>query len=119
MWSGVDFFDFFFFFQAEDGIRDGHVTGVQTCALPIYGGLKLTELRDVRQQRAKPGLVILEVAYERGGVARVLGEPVGQIGRASCRERVWGSGGGGALEKKNVEQRGRAGDARGLPLTRT
>src|SRR6266508_6061459 len=27
----------FFFFQAEDGIRDGHVTGVQTCALPIYG----------------------------------------------------------------------------------
>src|SRR5690625_8018337 len=23
------------FFQAEDGIRDGHVTGVQTCALPI------------------------------------------------------------------------------------
>src|SRR5439155_15840619 len=29
-------FHFFFFFQAEDGIRDGHVTGVQTCALPIY-----------------------------------------------------------------------------------
>src|SRR6267154_5692769 len=27
--------DFFFFFQAEDGIRDGRVTGVQTCALPI------------------------------------------------------------------------------------
>src|SRR5690606_39618218 len=26
---------FFFFFQAEDGIRDFHVTGVQTCALPI------------------------------------------------------------------------------------
>src|SRR5439155_12944475 len=26
-----------FFFQAEAGIRDGHVTGVQTCALPIYG----------------------------------------------------------------------------------
>src|SRR6266508_4608359 len=25
-----------FFFQAEDGIRDGHVTGVQTCALPIW-----------------------------------------------------------------------------------
>src|SRR5258706_9813118 len=29
MWS------FFFFFQAEDGIRDWSVTGVQTCALPI------------------------------------------------------------------------------------
>src|SRR3989441_1747666 len=32
---------FFFFFQAEDGIRDKLVTGVQTCALPIYlGSLK-------------------------------------------------------------------------------
>src|SRR5690625_7411187 len=30
-------FIFVFFFQAEDGIRDGHVTGVQTCALPICG----------------------------------------------------------------------------------
>src|SRR5690349_22329536 len=29
---------FFFFFQAEDGIRDLYVTGVQTCALPIYSG---------------------------------------------------------------------------------
>src|SRR5438093_9326659 len=28
---------FFFFFQAEDGIRDWSVTGVQTCALPILG----------------------------------------------------------------------------------
>src|SRR5437762_5223827 len=28
--------DFFFFFQAEDGIRDTSVTGVQTCALPIF-----------------------------------------------------------------------------------
>src|SRR5437763_88153 len=27
----------FFFFQAEDGIRDTSVTGVQTCALPILG----------------------------------------------------------------------------------
>src|SRR5260370_24228591 len=30
------FMSFFFFFQAEDGIRDSSVTGVQTCALPIY-----------------------------------------------------------------------------------
>src|SRR2546426_5872093 len=28
----------FFFFQAEDGIRDYKVTGVQTCALPIFKG---------------------------------------------------------------------------------
>src|SRR3989449_4869316 len=31
-------YDFFFFFQAEDGIRDVAVTGVQTCALPICPG---------------------------------------------------------------------------------
>src|SRR5699024_12127581 len=30
----------FFFFQAEDGIRDRNVTGVQTCALPISGRQK-------------------------------------------------------------------------------
>ena len=30
---------FFFFFQAEDGIRDTSVTGVQTCALPIWNEL--------------------------------------------------------------------------------
>src|SRR6267154_5575224 len=32
----------FFFFQAEDGIRDGRVTGVQTCALPILVGAAYT-----------------------------------------------------------------------------
>src|SRR5437660_5684763 len=31
-----------FFFQAEDGIRYGHVTGVQTCALPIFYFVKAT-----------------------------------------------------------------------------
>src|SRR5690554_6962794 len=31
---------FFFFFQAEDGIRDADVTGVQTCALPISGRIE-------------------------------------------------------------------------------
>src|SRR5690606_40978649 len=31
---------YFFFFQAEDGIRGFHVTGVQTCALPIYASLE-------------------------------------------------------------------------------
>src|SRR5690348_17646637 len=35
MWDGRAFIGFFF--QAEDGIRDGRVTGVQTCALPICG----------------------------------------------------------------------------------
>src|SRR5690606_42141746 len=32
-----------FFFQAEDGIRDFHVTGVQTCALPIFYSRAITE----------------------------------------------------------------------------
>src|SRR6266436_7158998 len=36
MFFGVCNFFFVFFFQAEDGIRDVAVTGVQTCALPIY-----------------------------------------------------------------------------------
>src|SRR6266699_4449562 len=33
--SSTTFQSYFFFFQAEDGIRDADVTGVQTCALPI------------------------------------------------------------------------------------
>src|SRR3712207_6918834 len=37
---------FFFFFQAEDGIRDIGVTGVQTCALPIFADV-LEVLADV------------------------------------------------------------------------
>src|SRR5689334_23806493 len=32
-----------FFFQAEDGIRDGTVTGVQTCALPIFRALPVVQ----------------------------------------------------------------------------
>src|SRR5256886_7910609 len=34
----MDYYGAFFFFQAEDGIRDLTVTGVQTCALPIFRG---------------------------------------------------------------------------------
>src|SRR2546429_4756891 len=37
----------FFFFQAEDGIRDVAVTGVQTCALPIYQPIGFRELVEV------------------------------------------------------------------------
>src|SRR6478609_6448400 len=39
-------FMFFFFFQAEDGIRDKLVTGVQTCALPISLGWALANAGD-------------------------------------------------------------------------
>src|SRR3712207_6872517 len=52
----------FFFFQAEDGIRDIGVTGVQTCALPIYQ-LRVDLLAD-----ADAG------ALRAGAVGRVEGE---------------------------------------------
>src|SRR5699024_11465703 len=41
-----------FFFQAEDGIRDRNVTGVQTCALPIY---RPCAVRDAPVQRPLAG----------------------------------------------------------------
>src|SRR2546422_6361629 len=37
----------FFFFQAEDGIRDVAVTGVQTCALPIFLGGEVAQSRAI------------------------------------------------------------------------
>src|SRR3989454_1935744 len=40
---------FFFFFQAEDGIRDYKVTGVQTCALPICRGRQAEDRHRIRQ----------------------------------------------------------------------
>src|SRR5438034_8899280 len=57
-----------FFFQAEDGIRDHCVTGVQTCALPI------STPPDPPEKGQGRG--------DRRGTGR------DQIGRASCRERV-------------------------------
>src|SRR5437763_12805047 len=41
-------FVFFFFFQAEDGIRDTSVTGVQTCALPILASRSRSSLLTAR-----------------------------------------------------------------------
>src|SRR5437762_10157298 len=52
------FFSFFFFFQAEDGIRDTSVTGVQTCALPILAPAKQA-FRDIEED-------LLFVLDERG-----------------------------------------------------
>src|SRR5438874_10287429 len=51
--NSVDEF-FFFFFQAEDGIRDLYVTGVQTCALPISPSY-VQSIRDTRcSPRSEP-----------------------------------------------------------------
>src|SRR5256885_6757588 len=87
---------FLFFFQAEDGIRDYKVTGVQTCALPICerrpagGRLPLADhARDpgrLRRRKAgwDPRLLVAGDASE----PRPAAAAAGQIGRASCRERV-------------------------------
>src|SRR6185369_1282212 len=64
---------FFFFFQAEDGIRDSSVTGVQTCALPIWGRL-LLPAGDVLVEL---GRVRLDVLLEDARVLRIVAaEPV-------------------------------------------
>src|SRR5207244_5832833 len=91
----------FFFFQAEDGIRDDLVTGVQTCALPICGddadAVRLVErfvaesLVFAAVQRRDRSL-LRQLEDLGGGFARALhvalGGPAAEIGRASCRERV-------------------------------
>src|SRR5258708_14941134 len=88
---------FFFFFQAEDGIRDDLVTGVQTCALPISGGsLAAKSLNDLvamaaGELRSLPGLSIVHLAGEEDRVriaAVYASHGMAEIGRASCRERV-------------------------------
>src|SRR6266508_6232036 len=47
-----------FFFQAEDGIRDGHVTGVQTCALPISASVEVLRFL-VRRIEAMPCAIVV------------------------------------------------------------
>src|SRR5690606_39355887 len=55
-----------FFFQAEDGIRVFHVTGVQTCALPIYRQGRMAGGPPVRPPR-RPGVRGLEGVRRMGG----------------------------------------------------
>src|SRR5699024_11742295 len=82
----------FFFFQAEDGIRDRNVTGVQTCALPISEGEPFL-LEQPLTLRAPELLVnVLHIGVGEGLFVIKAGEigrvPAQEIGRASCRERV-------------------------------
>src|SRR3989475_8971097 len=90
---------FLFFFQAEDGIRDLTVTGVQTCALPICFRpdasfpARLTDLlhtRFVRLPDGPPVFVIPTELLDDNGprVAAMVDRLADEIGRASCRERV-------------------------------
>src|SRR5258706_10715436 len=62
----------FFFFQAEDGIRDWSVTGVQTCALPIYD----MEDRTYKQGIARytPDEIVDKASKDLAAVAEILGE---------------------------------------------
>src|SRR5690606_32303817 len=64
----------FFFFQAEDGIRDFHVTGVQTCALPIYNFSVVAEAGDGMEavalmEKHEIDIVLLDIRMpKRNGV---------------------------------------------------
>src|SRR5207237_7083470 len=94
----------FFFFQAEDGIRDSSVTGVQTCALPISGraagraGLTAAVLCSLRN--AGPTGACGRSQPATGQPDRDP-TPGREIGRASCRERVEMGGWGGCMERKS------------------
>src|SRR5205807_3804308 len=106
------------FFQAEDGIRDYKVTGVQTCALPIYVAhpLAAAPLLAVAHRRAVARLAVRLALGRllRGGFLgrlRFLGRlvaggvgperrPLAEIGRASGRERGWRCGGVGGWRRR-------------------
>src|SRR5207245_7610998 len=98
-WCSVDGV-IFFFFQAEDGIRDATVTGVQTCALPIsvdgiatFSGLWI--------DKVGTGYVLGAASASLAGATSAAFDiaPAAaarlEIGRASCRERAGGSEAGG------------------------
>src|SRR5690606_40478071 len=93
-----------FFFQAEDGIRDFHVTGVQTCALPISTifliGVfsthfwlgrtpRVSEIPEVRRSthEVKIGPPFERRAWFSKEKPKEFYRAPHEIGRASCRER--------------------------------
>src|SRR5206468_6570555 len=108
-----------FFFQAEDGIRDLIVTGVQTCALPISplrAPCRAPRRRSERGsavQRARGACATprrisppTPAAYrERAGLEGTLDSPRAraEIGRASCRERGWNTGGWATKHKTKTD----------------
>src|SRR5256885_6325639 len=95
-WIEVSLY-FFFFFQAEDGIRDYKVTGVQTCALPICSNDRVTNAYWPFADFAFGPINLSTIsraccAAEASSNAMVKSASSGgsfcEIGRASCRERV-------------------------------
>src|SRR5258706_10580202 len=87
---------FFFFFQAEDGIRDWSVTGVQTCALPIsikirssiFNEYKMKNTQTSRREFVKQTSLIASSLMALPIVSNASNFNSSEIGRASCRERV-------------------------------
>src|SRR5439155_16637708 len=84
---------FFFFFQAEDGIRDGHVTGVQTCALPISARRGVQGTRRVPRTprraagpRARPPVFARRPARASGGADPAARSEERRVGK-ECRSR--------------------------------
>src|SRR5436309_16065496 len=95
--------ELFFFFQAEDGIRDFHVTGVQTCALPIspvFGG-KLKRF-DGAKAKAVPGVRHV-VQIERGIAVVATGFWPAKLGREAL-ELSWDEGALAALDSNRQRE---------------
>src|SRR5437764_10755986 len=95
----------FFFFQAEDGIRDTSVTGVQTCALPICPPRRLFPPPDARGYHRPPP----PPDAARGGRLE-LRPPVGERADAAAppvglRRRLYAGGGGGSHWRLRSEER--------------
>src|SRR5256886_7018853 len=94
-----------FFFQAEDGIRDLTVTGVQTCALPISFRVAIGGAAE--RYGVRPDLAVLGKAIANGFPLAVVGgraDLMAGVARQNGRGAGWGkgevSGGGGSIKKK-------------------
>src|SRR5256885_13934449 len=92
---------FFFFFQAEDGIRDYKVTGVQTCALPIWFEVSLAIARETSNRYQEAWALFnrgqMAKRRERRDEARSEERRVGEEGRSR--------GGPDHLKKKKKKKR--------------
>src|SRR2546422_9648886 len=77
----------FFFFQAEDGIRDVAVTGVQTCALPIFGGRGTLGARFLGLRLNGSGRLAVHADRRRRSEERRVGKSVDLGGRRIIKKK--------------------------------